>query len=278
MTDVPPLSCLVATDLSPRSDRALVRAFRIAARGGGNVVVLHVVEEDYPQKVAATLRDEVESELHTQITAMPESKGVHWTIKVERGHDYERIASVARRQSIDLLVLGGRRESKLADLFLASTAQRVVRQSAVPVLVAKSPYRGPYGTALAAVDPSEHSREGIGFALRAFPELLVTAFHAVEGGWALSQSPDAPPPHERLSAEESARIEAPLRQVPGFTERCTFSAYRGGARDVLNGLVLSHRPDLVICGQSKSARSFFLGEDLPGFAMQSIDRDLLIMP
>lgn len=275
MTDLQPVSCLVATDLSSRSDRALIRAFRIAGRSGGSVTALHVVEEDYPPRLAETLRGEVSSALHAQIAAMPESQGVHWTVRVENGHDYERIGEVTRHQSIDLLILGGRRTPKFADLFLASTAQRVVRHATVPVLVVKTPYRGPYGTAVAAVDASVHSRQAVAFALRTFPELLVSAYHACDGAFA---SGKGLPEQAALAPEEAAAIQAPLDRLPAFAERGSFTSYLGTPGDVMTTLVQEKRPDLLICGQSKSARSFFLGEDLPGFAMLSIERDLLIMP
>lgn len=278
MTEACPVSCLVATDLSARSDRALVRAFRIASRGGGRVVALHVVEEDYPPRLLATLRQEVHSALHAQIAAMPESRSIQWEVRVENGHDYERIGDVARRQTIDLLVLGGRRAPRFSDLFLASTAQRVVRHSPVPVLIVKTPYRGPYGSALAAVDTSQHSREAIAFALRTFPELLVTAFHAVGDVWRGERSDALPAEPVALTPQDKAMIETPLRPLPGFAERGTFSGYAGSPGEVLAALAGTVRPDLLICGQSKSARSFFLGEDLPGYAMVAVERDLLIMP
>ncbi len=111
------LSCLVASDLSPRGDRALVRAFRIAALGGSRVDVLHVVEEDYPRRLSDSLIHTADTELRAQIAAMPESQGIPWTVHVERGHDHERIAEVVAQQGVDLLIMGGRRKPKLSDLF-----------------------------------------------------------------------------------------------------------------------------------------------------------------
>lgn len=278
MTDIRPISCLVATDLSGRSDRALVRAFRIANQGGGRVVVLHVVEEDYPRRLSKSMIEDITIELRTQIAAMPESKGGHWTVRVEAGHDYERIAETARSQGVDLLVMGGRRDPKISDLFLASTAQRVVRQATTPVLIVKTPYRGPYGLAVAAVDASLHCRQGIAFAMAAFPDLFVSAFHAKGGLGPSILLDDLPPQRGALSEEEADTIAAPLLAQPDFTQRGEFVTLAGDTTDVLQAFVREKRPDLLIAGQSKSARSFFLGEDLPGFAMLSIDRDILIMP
>jgi len=281
MPDLPPVSCLVASDLSPRSDRALVRAFRVAERTGGRVVALHVVEEDYPRRISQTLMEEAESELHTQIAAMPESRGVAWKVLVQRGHDYERIADTAKQQSVDLLVLGGRREPRLSDLFLASTAQRVIRHAPVPVLVVKRPYAGPYGTALAAVDRSDHSHQAIGFALRVFPELLVSAFHAVPTGtpprWMPAGS-EPRTPRPALPPEYMAEIKATLDRLDGFAERGELLGLDGSPLEVLDELIRDRRPDLLVCGRSRSARSFFLGEDLPGHAVLATDRDMLIMP
>lgn len=278
MSDPRPVSCLVATDLSSRSDRALVRAFRIAGRHGGRVIVLNVVEEDYPARLSETLALEIETELRAQVSAMPESAGVHWSIRVERGHDYQCIADLARSQSVDLLVMGGRRDPKLSDLFMASTAQRVVDRSPVPVLVVKRPYHGPYDLAVAAVDASSHCRDGVVFAMEAFPELFVAAFHAKSGPGVPGLPDGLPLECCVLTVDEADVVERPLRALPGFGERGDFAALSGDTTDVLQGYVQERRPDLLICGRSKSARSFFLGEDLPGFAMLAIDRDILIMP
>lgn len=278
MTDSRPISCLVATDLSSRSDRALVRAFRLAGRGGGRVIALHVVEEDYPRRLSDTLAKEIETELRRQISSMPEAKDVHWSIEVERGHDHERIAEMARRHSVDMLVMGGRREPKLSDLFLASTAQRVVRQAPVPVLVVKNPYRGPYETAVAAVDASVHCRDAISFAWSSFPEVFVSAFYAKSGPGIPALADDLPPERSSLQPGETETIQAPLTAMPDFARRGDFTVLAGDPTQALRGFVREKRPDLLICGRSKSARSFFLGEDLPGYAMLTVDRDILIMP
>jgi nucleotide-binding universal stress UspA family protein len=272
------MSCLVASDLSPRGDRALVRAFRIAQRGGGRVDILHVVEDDYPRRLVDTLAHEVYSELRTQVAAMPESKGVHWTIRVERGHDHERIAEVATSIQADMLILGGRREPKIRDLFLASTAQRVVRQSPIPVLVVKQPYRGPYGAAVAAVDRSQHCKDAVGFALATFPELFVSAFYVRGGPLIVPAEQGALAQQVPPSADETEAIAAPLYAQEDFKKRGQFSTLAGELLEMIPQAVQEIRPDLMICGRSKSARSFFLGEDLAGFAMMSIDRDILIMP
>jgi len=275
-----PLACLVASDLSARSDRALVRAFRLAGRSGGRVTVLHVVEESYPAGIAGHLAAEAEAELTAQVAAMPESADVAWRVAVARGHDYEQIADVATADAVDLLVLGGRREPKIADLFLSSTAQRVVRRSPVPVLVVKRPYDGPWRSALAAVDGSEHARRAVAFALDAFADLRVTAFHAV----AADQPPRLAGSASRrteavtLTPEAEAAVRRPLEALDGFAGRGTVLAVAGYPIAVLDDLVDTRRPDLVLCGRSRSARSFFLGEDLPGHAMLSVARDLLVMP
>lgn len=276
MLDHQPVSCLVASDLSPRGDRAIVRAFRIAERGRGRVDVLHIVEEDYPRRLTQTLVAEADSELRAQIAAMPESKGVHWTVTVECGHDHERIVEVAARRSVDLLILGGRRQPKISDLFLASTAQRVIRQSSVPVLIVKQPYRGPYGMAVAAVDASPHSTEAVRFALDVFPEVLVSAVHVT----GLPGDPDARTGVAGGPGDDPvvAGIAGVLNAIPRFDLRGTFDSRSGGLLETFQVVVDERRPDLVVCGRSKSAKSFFLGEDLAGFAMLNIDRDMLIMP
>ena len=271
MTETPSVSCLVATDLSARSDRALIRAFRLSGRTGGRVTVLHVVEEDYPAHIANTLAMEAEGALKAQLRAMPEAEGVPWDVQVVRGHDYQAIIDAADRHEADLLLMGGRRTPKMRDLFLASTAQRVVRQATVPVLVVKRPYRGEYRTALAAVDGSPHSRAGVSFVLGLFPELTVTAFYA-------SDDPAGGGGDAELTSQEEQKVRRPLDSVPGFDRHGDFRAVRGEAGEVAGVLNEAIGPDLMVCGTSKSGRSFFLGNDLPGWVMVNLEQDLLVMP
>ncbi|MQX37185.1 universal stress protein [Roseospira navarrensis] len=270
MTPAPPLHCLAATDLSARGDRALVRAFRLAAASQGSVVVLHVVEDTYPPPISKHIRDDVRILLHQQVQAMPESQGVPWRIEVVAGHDFEEIT--AQSLGCNLIVLGGGRDMRLADPFLSSTTQRVIRRADVPVLTAKTPYRGPYGLAVAAVDDTDPAERALAFALAACPDMRVVSFLAVDlPGGAAGDPDDGLDPFAQPVRDRLARL-------PDYAARGRFSCERGAAVPVLDALVTEHAPDLVVLGRPRRGWSFLLGQDLPGHALMGSKADILIAP
>lgn len=274
MTETAGLHCLVATDLSARGDRALVRGFRMAAASRGSVVVLHVVEDSYPPPLLKTIGDNVRILLDQQIRAMPESEGVRWRVEVVPGHDYEQIS--AQAFGCTLIILGARRETRLADPFLSSTTQRVVRRAEVPVLTVKTPYRGPYGLAVAAIDDTDPAERALGFALDANPHMRVVAFHAVDLPAGMVEHSAGAPTSE---TDDFARpIRDRLARLPDFGARGRFSCERGEPVATLDGLVDTHAPDLVVMGRPRRGWSFLLGQDLPGHALMDARADVLIAP
>ncbi len=268
------LHCLVATDLSARGDRALVRGFRMAAASRGSVVVLHVVEDSYPPPLLKTIRDNVRILLHQQIKAMPESEGVTWRLEVVAGHDHEEIT--AQAYGCNLIILGGRRETRLADQFLSSTTHRVVRRAEVPVLTVKTPFRGPYGLAVAAIDETEPAQHALAFALDACPDLRVVAFLAVDLPAGMVGCAENGPDE---GLEGVARpVRRRLAGLSGFEDRGRFCCERGEPAQILDSLVTTHSPDLIVLGRPRRGWSFLLGQDLPGHALMESRADILIAP
>jgi nucleotide-binding universal stress UspA family protein len=270
MTDGTGLHCLVATDLSARGDRALVRGFRMAAATHGTVVVLHVVEDAYPAPILKHIRDDVRILLHQQVQAMPESAGVAWRVEVVPGHDFEEI--IAHAFGCNLIVLGGGRETRLSDQFLTSTTQRVVRRADVPVLTVKTPYRGPYGLAVVALDDTDPAERAVTFALDAYPDMRVVAFHAVD------VPSDMVDPAEGGLDAFARPIGDRLARVPNFAERGRFVCERGAPVPTLDALVTTHTPDLVVLGRPRRGWSFLLAQDLPGHALMKARADILVAP
>jgi len=273
-TTAPGLHCLVATDLSARGDRALVRAFRLAAASQGSVVVLHVVEDTYPAPLLKTIADNVRILLDQQIRVMPEAEGVSWRVEVVAGHDFEQIA--AQSFGCNLVVLGGGRETRLADQFLSSTTQRVVRRAEVPVLTVKAPYRGPYGLAVAAIDDTDPAEHALAFALAACPHMRIVAFHAVDLPAATAERTDGALFDDL--ADFARPIQDRLAGLPDFAARGRFSCERGEPVPTLDRLVSTHAPDLVVLGRPRRGWSFLLGQDLPGHALMGAKADVLIAP
>jgi nucleotide-binding universal stress UspA family protein len=58
-------------------------------------------------------------------------------VRVETGTPYQNVVDMAKREEVDLIVMGSHGHSGLAHLVLGSTAERVIRLAPCPVLVVK---------------------------------------------------------------------------------------------------------------------------------------------
>jgi len=244
------------------------------------VTVLHVVEDSYPSAILKKIKEDVHIHLRQQITCMPESEGIYYRVEVESGRDCEVINERAAYH--DLIVLGGRREPKLQDYVLSSTVQRVVRGASIPVLIVKTPYRGPYGFALAGLDEHPEAMRALTFALEACPEVRLLAFHAVD-----LPKIEATPENPTIQDEDGANallkdwvtpFSLRLEALPGFRERGRVQGVVGSGPEALDRLCDDKTPDLLLFGRPHRSRSFFFGEDLPGYALMTKTHDILVVP
>jgi nucleotide-binding universal stress UspA family protein len=167
---------VAATDFSTFSGRVVRRAARIARQHDAELHLLHVVRplDLYPgltlapdeftrhdqdlQQVEQTRLDELAADVVGEFGAR-----VRTATRLGRAHG--EIAEYAQEVSADLVVAGARGESTLLDLFIGSTASRLLRVAPCPVLIVRNPAEDPYRRVLAAVDFSPVSAEVVRHAL-----------------------------------------------------------------------------------------------------------------
>jgi nucleotide-binding universal stress UspA family protein len=143
---------LAATDLSARSDRALRRAALLARAGGRGLLVLHVLDAEWPSSLAGAHEQEAWRLLARQLEGLPELAGLPCRPAMERGLPDSAILRAAEAEGAACLVLGEHRRGGLRDLFAGTTVERVIRAAARPVLMVHQPPAGPYRRVLVATD------------------------------------------------------------------------------------------------------------------------------
>jgi nucleotide-binding universal stress UspA family protein len=163
MRDAPPaaglggLRILVPTDFSASSDAALGLARRLAAKVGGSVRLLHVVEQSASgasfgselvipepprEEQAATPR------IHLSHRMLVDSRSrVKIDSDVVFGPSGAMITAYAGDNRFDLIVMGTRGRSGLAHLLMGSVAQSVIRTAPCPVITVKARGVAPAQTA-----------------------------------------------------------------------------------------------------------------------------------
>jgi nucleotide-binding universal stress UspA family protein len=148
---------MVATDFSERSDRALRRATLLARQSGASLALVHVVDNDQPERIAAIERVEAERLLAELVQTVRKTDGVLCDAEVILADPFEGIVRAVAAKEPDLLVIGPHRRQVLRDVFVGTTAERTLRGVTRPVLMANALPVGMYHRAVIATDLSETS-------------------------------------------------------------------------------------------------------------------------
>ena len=142
---------LVPVDFSETSAAALKYAVALADAFQARLHLLHVVEDPVERGWAAELamvtspefergaREHSDAEL-AQLLTQPERERYGAALVTEIGRPFANIVKYARREDIDLIVMGTHGRGRMAHLIIGSVAENVVRKAPCPVLTI--PLRG----------------------------------------------------------------------------------------------------------------------------------------
>jgi nucleotide-binding universal stress UspA family protein len=175
---------LIPIDFSRPSLDIIEFALPLVQFFGAQLHLVHVVPPGYPLPSLAGLPPVVpELEIGRSVRSRLEDAVKKYSLPLHRenihalkGRPFEQICELAREANIDLIVTSTRGETGLKHVFLGSTAERIVRYSPCPVLVARPLVRRrsngkrpqhPLGfrKILVPIDFSRCSAEGLAFAL-----------------------------------------------------------------------------------------------------------------
>jgi len=188
---IPPKTILAASDLSEKSVVALRRAAQLAREHNARLKLLHVVEALPQEEIPAPLRvlvaasplqqltDTARERLERQAERVVEGE-IAYDCRVETGKDFVAIIRAARQMPADLIVIAAHGSHSLRDLFLGTTAEKIVRKGEVPVLVVKNRSVAPYRRVLVPTDFSDAARQALTTALALAPEAHLDLLHVYE--------------------------------------------------------------------------------------------------
>lgn len=182
----------VGTNFSEAAEQALESAAHLARIFGAEVLVVHVVE---PPHLYERILSPVQSRLHSvdetseraaercrALIAAPRMEGVRIDYQIRTGTPFVDLIDAARIAHADLILLGHQPRSGAQRLLLGSTAERVLRKSPLPVLIAKKPLTRAPRTILAPTDLSDGSEPALQLAaaLAGYWGARLTLLHVVE--------------------------------------------------------------------------------------------------
>ena len=139
---------LVPIDFTETSDRALDYAVDLAKQLGASIIVMHAYElpiYGFPDGAlvasvdVATRISQASQEGLNAALEKRKGSGVDLRAILRDGPPAEEIATVAREQSVDLVVLGTHGRRGLRRAIMGSVAEEVIRECACPVLTIHDP-------------------------------------------------------------------------------------------------------------------------------------------
>lgn len=130
---------LVPTDFSQNAEKALQFAMKLASDCGAALHLLYV--DDDPLLNAPTTGEEFRNKFEDRMATLLASLlnddqrvAFHTEYAIVRGDAAHEIVSYAEAHQCDLIVLGVKGRSALADILLGSVANKVVHKSSCPVV------------------------------------------------------------------------------------------------------------------------------------------------
>jgi len=253
---------LFATDFSRYSDAALPFAFAIAHQYGVKVCATHVLAPDsylfaVPEGWGSVLEKQKEMDsqrLEEQLRGLPHQ------ILNPVGDISDTIFQIVRDNDIDLLVLGTHGRSGLPKLLLGSVAEKLFRQSPIPVLtVGPHVKRGEkliaeFNRIVFATDFTEES-----LAARAFVIALAREHHARLSVLHVLEHPQAGTVNLEADMDFAfRRLEQIIPPTPDLWFQPEYFVEVGQPAETIRTFAAKHGADLVILGIRPPARSIGL--------------------
>ncbi|TFL17001.1 universal stress protein [Jannaschia formosa] len=169
---------LAATDLSARSDRAVLRAAHLAKAQGASLRILHVCDDDLPAAMLQSRCEQAAEALTAMIAQTPLLSDLSPDLSVEAGHADVLLPRIARESGAGLVVVGGHRSRGMGELLGTPTLVRLLRGTQLPVLIVVGRAEAPYKKVSVAWDFSPAAWEAGHLARQIAPEAGMTLVHA----------------------------------------------------------------------------------------------------
>lgn len=280
-----PAHLLLATDLSPRCDRALERSLQLAKTWQSHLTALNVFDvPSAPDQVLAWAAGEklldLQHEARHQLSQDLASMGSHADIRLIRSNKPADSIRLATEQiCAGLVITGVARDEPLGRFLLGSNVEELSQSLEQPLLIVRNRVRGPYRNIVVASDLSQNSRTALLTATQWFPQSVVDVFYADKGPNALGSIPGSATlkpadaaTHERCErfVTNSGVLRSRIRNIICVDEVLETSLTR---------YVRQHGVDLVVMGSNENSGLFSaLFRNSLSQVLQWISSDVLVIP
>jgi nucleotide-binding universal stress UspA family protein len=286
---------LIPVDLSAATELVLTRATRLPLAKNAQLTLLHVVPRlllrEARLRAESDAREALERAVRNLAPKLPES--VKAVPRVVVGVAAAEIARHARTHKAELIVMGRGGGRTLRDIFLGSTAERVIRRGQLPVLTVRLRPRGAYRRPLLALDTDQAARDVLAMALRVLPPPrprigLVHAYDAPYHGLiypSLSprQGQEYRHHYRQKALHDVARtLATALAEVKASADgTLSWKSHvrHGSPRTVIPDAVAKTRADLLILGtHGRAGIAHALLGTVAGDVLREVPCDVLVVP
>ena len=138
---------LFCTDFSKNSDYAFEFAFGIAKRDKGLIYILHVIPENTNQiyvrnmldieqirKIQKGIQEDLDNKYKEHYVKNMDN-GIRYEIVTKSGREDEEIINLAKKEKVDIIVMGTHGRAGIEHVFFGSVAEKVLRRSPFPVFI-----------------------------------------------------------------------------------------------------------------------------------------------
>ncbi len=284
---------LAASDFSASAARAAHRAALLARDHATSLRLLHILPALSMSEFGLIFRASVYVEQHNLADATRRLEVIGEELRsivdtapecsTRMGNLLDELLAAA--ESADLLVVGAHGSRQLTDLLIGTTADRLLRKSRRPMLVARQEAACAYRRVIVPVDFSEPSISALRFAQQLAPTAELLVFHAYDVPCVRELGPGDAPGGDLARSCNDWRDEAlanmeRLRNSNEAIGACTtFSVESGNAKMLIAAKAAELGSDLIVMGKHGHSPigEFFLG----GVTRHTVARapcDVLVVP
>jgi nucleotide-binding universal stress UspA family protein len=274
---------LIPLDFSQGSELALRRAFLLPLNKTGEIHAIHVVRTSLSEKDRAKALAEAGKAL--QLVDLPQhTSRVRMATNVLRGEPFVEIIRYARKIEADLIILGRHGHRAVRDMFIGSTAERVIHKGDTPVLIVNTNPTDAYRRPLIATDLEDVAPRVFELAFRVLSQgrskiRVVHALHIPFEGLVTPASAIQEPSEYRRHFEQKAKAKLSKLLARFGAERIQWTTriLPGDPRSIIPAEARRSRSDLIIMGtHARSGLAHVLIGSVADWVINTAPCDILV--
>lgn len=244
---------LVATDLSSRADRAILRAIKLAKNYKAHLTIIHIIDEDTPKSILEETKKIAKQEINLCLKG--KLVGIKHNIQIIIGVAHVDILKIVNKEEIDLVVLGLHRHIKEDQPMVGKIIERVIKSSMKPVLVVKNRSESDYKNILVGVDFNIHSKKSLKLSLSMFQDGTFNLLHSYYMPFAGMIGNSTASLEKEFKATCNADLDDMISEVTKSLPKKAGKAYKinkkivkGSILDILQEEITFSKPELLVLG------------------------------